>query len=402
MIQKLIDRLLKKRHFWRNVGFNELSELYASEFLRSLAMSVVGIFVPIYLYSLGYPLASIFLMQIIFTVFRPLFSFFAAKSIARIGPKHTMAIGTFAQIVYLLILVSIEQTNVSILLLGAVSSFAYAMYGLALEVDFSKVKHTEHGGKELSFITICERIGSSLGPLVGGLVASFINPKATIIIALLIMAGSLIPIFMSAEPIKARQHITLKGFPWRRHKRDYLSGFFFGVENVVSVMVWPLFVALAVFSTNTYASVGLLVSLSTASALMAFYLIGKLIDDKKGGLLLKFGAISNAVVHCIRPFVTVPLQALTIGVINEPMTASYRMPYIKGYYDASDSVPGYRIVYIVIFDIVRMIGLFVFWTIAYILAKLITDDILVLQILFIFGAIASLGVLFQRFPALRH
>lgn len=402
MIQKLIDRLLKKRHFWRNVGFDELSELYASEFLRSLAMSVVGIFVPIYLYSLGYSLASIFLMQIIFTVFRPLFSFFAAKSIARIGPKHTMAIGTFAQIVYLLILVSIEQTNVSILLLGAVSSFAYAMYGLALEVDFSKVKHTEHGGKELSFITICERIGSSLGPLVGGLVASFINPKATIIIALLIMAGSLIPIFMSAEPIKAKQHITLKGFPWRQHKRDYLSGFFFGVENVVSVMVWPLFVALAVFSTNTYASVGLLVSLSTASALMAFYLIGKLIDDKKGGLLLKFGAISNAIVHCIRPFVTAPLQALTIGVINEPMTASYRMPYIKGYYDASDSVPGYRIVYIVVFDIVRMIGLFVFWTIAYILARLITDDILVLQILFIFGAIASLGVLFQRFPALRH
>lgn len=402
MIQKIIERLLKKRHFWRNVGFNELSELYASEFLRSLAMSVVGIFVPIYLYSLGYSLASIFLMQIIFTVFRPLFSFFAAKSIAYIGPKHTMAIGTFAQIAYLLILVSIEQTNLSILLLGVVSSFAYAMYGLALEVDFSKVKHTEHGGKELSFITICERIGSSLGPLVGGLVASFISPRATIIIALLIMAGSLIPIFMSAEPIKSRQSITLKGFPWRRHKRDFLSGLFFGVENVVSVMVWPLFVALAVFSTNTYASVGLLVSLSTASALIAFYLIGKLIDDKKGGLLLKVGAISNAVVHLIRPFVTVPMQALTIGVINEPMTASYRMPYIKGYYDASDSVPGYRIVYIVVFDIVRMIGLFVFWTIAYILAKIISDDILVLQVLFIFGAIASLGVLFQRFPALKQ
>jgi hypothetical protein len=237
-----------------------------------------------------------------------------------------------------------------------------------LQVDFSKVKHSEHGGKELSFITICERIGSSLGPLVGGLVASFINPQATIFIAILIMLASLVPLFQTKEPMRVKQKIVIRGFPWRRHKNDFLSAPFFGIENVVSIVVWPLFAALTIFTTNTYASVGLLVSISTAAALIAIYVIGQLIDKHKGLLLLNASASANAIVHIFRMFVTTPAQAIFISFINEPMTASYRMPYTKGLYDA---------------------------------AFFIQSDILLFQILFVLGAIASLGVMLQKFPALR-
>lgn len=401
MVQKLIKKLLEPRHFWRHVGFDELSELYASEFMRSLAMSVVGIFVPIYLLKLGYSLQTIIAMQIVWAASRPAFSYVAAKSVALLGPKHTMALGTVVQIVYLAVLVSIESLNWPLALLGILGSLSYALYNIAIQVDFSKVKHTEHGGKELSFITICERIGSSLGPLVGGLVASFYNPKATIIIAIIVMAGSLVPIFMSAEPTRVKQKIILKGFPWRRHKWDFISASFFGVENVVSVVIWPIFIALAVFQQNTFAAVGLLVSLSTVVALGAIYLIGKLIDKHKGGAMLKFGTVSNAVVHLIRPFVNTPVQAFTLSFINEPMTASYRMPYSKGLYDSADSVPGYRIVYITLFDTFRMLGLFVFWVGAYIASFYITNDIVLLKWLFVVGALCSLGILTQRFPALK-
>jgi hypothetical protein len=147
--------------------------------------------------------------------------------------------------------------------------------------------------------------------------------------------------------------------------------------------------------------VGLLVSISTAAALLAIYVIGRLIDDHKGGLLLKVGAISNSIVHVFRVFVTTPAQAFFVSFINEPMTACYRMPYTKGLYDAADSVPGYRIVYITLFDLARMFGVFLFWMFAYIATFFITSNLLLFQIMFIIGAITSLGVMLQRFPALR-
>jgi hypothetical protein len=66
MLQKAIHKILKPRHFWRDIGFNELSELYTSMLIRSLATSLIGLFVPIYLYKLGYSVRSIFLFFIIF------------------------------------------------------------------------------------------------------------------------------------------------------------------------------------------------------------------------------------------------------------------------------------------------------------------------------------------------
>lgn len=401
MVQKIIKKLIKERHFWRNVGFDELSELYASELLRSLAISVVGIFVPIYLYKLGYSLHAIFGMQVIWAASRPLFSYVAAKSVAILGPKHTMALGTVVQIVYLCVLVSIESLNWPLALLAVLGSLSYALFNIAIQVDFSKVKHTEHGGKELGFITISERIGSSLGPLAGGLIASFYNPKATIIIAVMVMALSLVPLFRSAEPTRLNQKIILKGFPWRRHQRDFIAASFFGVENVVSVVIWPIFLAIAIFQKNTFAAIGVLISLSTAIALTTVYLIGKLIDRHKGGILLKIGVICNAALHIVRVFTSTVFQAFTISFVNEPLTASYRMPFTKGLYDAADSVPGYRIVYITLFDTFRMLGVLVFWLGAYIASYYITSDTLLLRYLFFVGALASLGILTQRFPALK-
>ena len=401
MLRNIIKKLFEPRHFWRHVGFDELSELYASEFMRSLSLSVIGIFVPIYLYKLGYSLQDIFGMQVIWAASRPVFAYFSAKCIALIGPKHTIALGTVTQIMYLAVLMSMGSMSWPIGLLGLLGSLSYALFGIALQVDFSKVKHSEHGGKELGFITICERVGSALGPVVGGLIATFINPQATIFIAITIMTLSLVPLFQTSEPMRIKQKIIIRGFPWRRHKRDFLSAPFFGIENVVSVVIWPLFVSLTIFTTNTYASVGLIVSISTAAALIAIYTIGRLIDDHKGAALLNYSALMNAVMHLFRIFVTTPAQAFFVSFINEPMTAGYRMPYTKGLYDAADSVPGYRIVYLTLFDLVRMGGVLLFWFGAYVATFFVTSELVLFQAIFIIGAITSLGVMLQRFPALQ-
>lgn len=400
MLQKLINRLLKPRHFWRGVNFDELSEIYASMFLRSLALSITAIFVPIYLYKIGFSLNSIFLMYVIWFASRIFFDYLIAKIIGAFGPKHTIAFATVLHIVYLMMLMTVQDLHWPLFLIALVGSFATATFVLAFEVDFSKVKHPEHGGKELGYEQMFERVGAIAGPLIGGLVATFIDPRYTLALAIIVLCGSLVPIFMSAEPVHTHKQIIFKGFPYRRHWRDFISATALSTENVVSGIAWPIFIAVFFLTKDTFAQLGILTSVSTAVALLAIYTIGKLVDEHKGGMLLKLGCICNAILHLFRPFVTGVGQILGINIINEPVTVAYRLPFLKGRFDAADQIVGYRALYFMITDMFAAAGNTVLWFFLW-AATAINGAQWALKSSFFIAALCSLAIMTQRFAALR-
>lgn len=400
MFKRLINRLLRPRHYWRTVSFDELSEIYTTQLLRSLALSLVGIFVPVYLYKLGYTIADIAAMFVVWFMARFLWSYLSAKIIGSLGPKHGMAVAVAMQIAYLSLILSLDTIGWPLWLIGIIGSFSYGLYLMAFEVDFSKIKHNEHGGKELGYLQMFERLGAVVGPLIGGLVASYFDPRYTIALAMLVLCGSLIPLFLTDEPTRKNQIIIIKGFPYRRHIRDFTVSSAFTIENVITITIWPLFLGAFVLVTNTYAAIGLLASVSTIAALLAAYIIGKLIDEDKGKLLLNTGAIANAVLHLFRPFVTTIGQALAINMVNEPLTTMYRMPFLKGKYDASDQVPGYRIVYYMLTDWHTSFANVILWSTIFLVASFGSEKVS-LQIAFAIGAIMSIVITRQKFSALK-
>lgn len=400
MLQKIVSKLFKKHHFWRKNGFNELTEIYASQFLRSLAASLVGIFVPIFLYKSGFSVLAICVMFVAWFLSRFLWAYLSAKIIGLLGPKHGIALSVVLQIIYLTFVLTVSNLHWPLWLLGCIGSFAYCLFLMSFNVDFSKVKHTIHGGKELSFVSICERVGAIGGPIIGGLVASYYSPNYTIMLAIVVLFLSLIPIFMSAEPTKTRQKISLKGFPFQRHKRDFFVGAAFQLENVISINIWPLFLGIFVLVTNTYTYLGILASISTLVGIFVVYLIGHLIDDSKGRILLNIGATANAIIHILRPFVSTVGQAFGINIANEPVTAMYRLPFLKGVFDASDDVPGYRIAYYMVFEWYAAAINVIFWVFMCVACIMLTDY-RALQLAFVIAAMMSLLITKQRFAALR-
>ena len=62
MIRKFVQNTLKVRHYWRKNDYDELGELYVTTFFRGLSISMVGLFVPIYMLRLHYSIASILMM----------------------------------------------------------------------------------------------------------------------------------------------------------------------------------------------------------------------------------------------------------------------------------------------------------------------------------------------------
>ena len=402
MLKKVIYRLLRHRHFWREVGFDELSELYVSGMFRSLSISLTGLFVPVYLLQLHFSITQILVVVAWYFTFRGTFvDLLAGYTVARVGPKHTMVIGYLILMVSTGLFLTLPQINWPIWLVGGVWGASTSFFYIPFHVDFSKVKHRKHGGKELGFMNIMERIGNTLGPLLGGVLATLFGGQFIFLLAAVLLVVGLIPLFQTAEPIKVNQKLNFRNFNIDHLKRDFISVIALGIENTLSMYLWPLFLGLYVITGNgVYVKLGIITSVSIVVSISSAQLIGKMIDRYQGRRLLRVSAGINAAVHLIRPFVSSLPVALGINMANEAVTPGYKMPYVKGWYDAADDLPGHRIVYITSMEWVGSITkATLYWVLA--LLTLVVSTRVVLNLGFVIAAIASIVIMSERFSALK-
>lgn len=401
MIKDLVHRLLRHRHFWRDASFDELGEIYVAMLFRHLALGLVGIFVPVFLITSGYGMQGVITFYVAFFVARAIMDIAAGFTVARIGPKHTMLTSYVLQILAAALFSVMTNLSLPVFLpavfWGAANSFFY----LSFHVDFSKVKHSDHGGKELGYVTIMERVGGTIGPVLGGVLATLFGPQQIFLIAIVLLIVSLVPLFRTAEPVKTRQKLNFKDLQLLPIRSDIISYSALSLEQNFCVVLWPVFLTLFVFVNNVYATIGALSSLSILVSVIASYSIGKLIDDKKGGILLRFSAIANALVYCFRPFVKSVGAVLGLNVVNEVLTVGYRLPYFKGLYDAADNQPGHRIVYIVVVEALGSFTKLVFWLLLFVLSTALSDYQLLVAG-FLIASAASLIITRQKFQALAY
>jgi MFS family permease len=401
MIQKIVYRFIKPRHFWRTASFSELSEIYTSMMMRSLGFSLMGIFVPVFLYTNGVSLQNIFLFFVYFFLLRVPVSFFSGFVIARIGPKHSIAVSTILLIGFLSLLLTYNQLIWPLFILALFFTLSNGLFFIAYDTDFSKIKHAEHGGKELSYLYIFERLGGALGPLIGGIVASVFVPEITIILALVVLIGSIIPLMLTNEPVRLHQQITFRGFAWKRHTRDYISIAALNVEHALSTILWPLFVTVLVFEGNIYAKLGAIVALGMTVSMVTARFYGRVIDTKHGATLLSYGACANAFTHLLRPFINSAGGVVLMSAASEPVALASRMPLAKGYFDAGDVEKGYRIIYFTVSQMVTSSFKCAVFLLLYLLAPFVSVRGLFV-VGFIIAALASVIVLVQQFPALKR
>lgn len=400
MFKKLVYKVAAHRHPWRYMEFDELAELYTSMTLRSLGFSLIGIFVPVYLYQKGVDLETIVLLFSAFFIMRAPLSFPIAKFIGRVGPKHGIAASTILLVLSLSILLGYEALGIPLIVLMFVFTLSNALFFISTNIDFSKIKHKNHGGKELGWLYIFERVGAAAGPIFGGVVATVVSPEATIIFAIAVLALSTLPLFLTKEPVRTHYEISFKGFKHRPLLREYVSLSAFNIVNVANGFIWPLFLAAFIFLDETYAKVGGVVGLSTILSLFLATIFGRFIDNRKGYALLQFGTFMNVVLQVSRSLVFSGFSAVSVAALGEPVNLAVKMPIAKTFFDAADKDDNYRTVFIVwmeaVVAVVKAALLFLLY-----LSLVMFENEVSMRVFFVIVGIAGLGMLVQRFPALK-
>lgn len=359
MLQFILHRLFRRRHFWRHATFSEIAELYASRMLRIFALRIIAVFTSVYLFQEGFSLVFIALFWAAFYGLKILFSWPAAFLIARIGPKHVTLMSNIVSAVAMVFLPFAPEYGLYVLIpwniLQALSS---SSNDLAYLVDFSKVKSVVHAGKELGYMNIIEKVGTGLSPLIGGALAYFYSPESVMLFSAVLFLLSSIPLLLTAEPIATHQKLTLRGFPWKSTWRSIVAEGAVGYDVFVTGTVWSLFMTVVIFAnsgSDIYFKIGAFASVALFAALASSYIFGKLIDHRRGRELLQTGVILNSLLHTLRPFIASPAGIILINSANEVATTSYSMAFMRGLFDTADR-SGQRIVYLAWVEVMVNVG----------------------------------------------
>jgi len=289
-------------HFFKN---RELNELYVSISIRAFAISLIGVFVPIYFYLMGYPLVSIFFFYMLHSLVSILFAVPVAKLSSKFGIKHSILLSVPFLIIFFFLLYSLEFFSWPLSVLAFFSGLSTSMFWIPYHIDFAKFTDRKNRGKEIGLSGIIASLFSVLGPVLGGFFLFVFGFKILFIIVSVFLFLSVIPLFFSKE-VREPFTFSLSGFFKGQKASDILGFLGHGMENKMSTIAWPLFIFIFILGER-YTFLGIISSLALGTAFVSTIFIGKFSDIYRKSVL-KIGSVFNAIVWVARSFIVTPLQ----------------------------------------------------------------------------------------------
>lgn len=403
MFKSFFYRILQRRHFWRYATFGEIADLYTSRTLHITAMHLGSGFASVFLYKEGYSLVFIMSFWAVYFLFRTLIAPLAGLFAARFGIAQGSLISNIIYIPAMITLGLVPEFGLPMLIIFAICmGLSITLNEVCYSIQFSKVKSVLHAGKEIGFMNILEKIAISASPVIGGFIALVFGAQVTMWVAGFLFAIAALPLMMTTNQVEKHQQIITQGFPWRMAIPSIIARGAVGFDIVATSIIWGLFVAIVLLPSagnDIYAILGILSSIAIVVAIIASISYGRIIDNKKGGSLLKIGVSANALVHISRAFVTTPAGAVGVNVVNEAATTAQNMAFLRGMFDTAD-LSGHRIMYLIGIEIANNIGAMIACIIMVVCASIVggADGF---RLFFVIAAFAILFVGSARFRLYR-
>ncbi len=307
----------------------ELTEFYLSITIRTMALGLIGIFIPLYLYNeLGFTLQQVMHFYLVFFISFILFTPLAAKSIYKIGYKHTILISIPLLIIYFLLLFSLEYVSFSYLWIAFIGGLSDALFWLSFHLDFVKCSDHNHRGEEVGLWFALSLIVNVLAPFLGGLILTyFFGFKTLFIIVAFLLFVSIIPLFMSGDG-GMKDDFSFMSLIKSFSLRNFLAFFAYGTRHSCAMILWPLFVFVIL---KNYLNLGSLASIIFLLSAFSVLLAGRLTKGY-GDKIIRYSSVIMGVSWFFRYFVKSIMQVFWITAAGDVSFALMDVPFCaKGY-----------------------------------------------------------------------
>ncbi len=387
-------------HRFETSHLGALPSLISNRLIGYGASTVVGVFLPIFLFEFFGTNATIYFLflLVLYSLRIPTFVL-AAKTFEHIGLKVAMTIGTIAWAIYYGLIAFLDQVGswpLVTLGLAAVSlTIIVTFYWAPFHTDFATFSKKGKRGREVSIMAAAKFVIGVGGPLLGGWLISIHSYGLAFLVGIVLVLASLVPLLFIPQ-VKTKYEFgffeSFKELFSKRERPMLISMFANGAESVVSYAVWPVFLFLVL--DGRYLDIGIFTSLIVVINILLQLFVGKAIDTKKSSKkLLKFGVDLYALGWLFKAFVSSVGGVFAAATFHGFGGIVMRTPLdVMMYEKAADA--GH---YIDEFTVLREVAIS-FGRVAILSAMVVLSLWFSVQAAFILAAVASLFIsLFSRY-----
>jgi MFS family permease len=362
-----------------HLHFTEINELYISFSLHAFSLGLIGIFVPIYIYRLGFSVPALSMFFIASIIASIIIFPTAARFTNRFGPKHAIALSYIILFFYIFLLYLLPDNKILLYPTAIAGGLGAGMFWLARHIDFATVISAKNTTSKFSNLLIFLTFSQALSPFLGGVIATNFGIGYGLLATCTGLLLAIYPLLRTPEPIvprKTKIRIFRTAPP-----RHMIANFACNAQSSVGLYTWPLFIFLVV---NTYQNVGIIASASLIVVVALLHTIGRMGGQNKSRKILKMGIISRSIVHTCRIFAQTFSLTLGVNILGDISDTLMTVPYANRFYKGARTydIPAY----LVDMEIAGSFGKILIWVVL-IIASLLFSFQTALIITFILAAL---------------
>lgn len=320
--------------WWRFFPKQELTQIYFSVALRSFAISLISIFIPLYLFqekNLSFEQTLMFFIfySVVFAVTMPL----AAKFASRFGVKHSIIVGVPLYILFVALLHFFSSAVFQLLITSAVLGASQAFYWMGMHLAFFHASHRKHRGEEVGKRAGVTVLSTMLGPFIGGVLITFAGFKMVFALTVFLLLGSALLLLLNGDGY-VPYHFSMKTVFDTKYWKDSLFFVSRGSHVIVQGVVWPLFIF---FILKSYFSMGIIGSLMSLSSAILFWSVGRYSDHADKRKIMRWSSVVEsgmwvlmALVKTIPQVFAVTVASSLVHAVRESPTGALEYDKAKG------------------------------------------------------------------------
>ena len=316
--------------FIRSLSKDSLTELYFAVILKSLALSLVGVFIPVYMYKeLGFSIDKIIYFFLLWAILFAILTPFVAKLASRFGLKHMIVASVPFDILFLGLLVLLKNHQINYLYPAVAYAISGTLFWTGFNIEFAKVSNKQSRGRELGSLYSLLILSGIVGPFVGGLILTYLGFTVLFYIFSVLLVVSAVPLLMTPDDHEETK-FYFKHIFQKIYLKDTLIFAGLGARIMTVTLFWPLFIYAIL---KGYLSIGILVTGSSLLiALFSFY-VGKLADTKERKNILKVGALLHSLFWAIRWMGSNFYQIVIVELVSGLSFVLADIPFSSMFYD---------------------------------------------------------------------
>jgi|LakMenE18May11ns_1017448.scaffolds.fasta_scaffold9918909_2 hypothetical protein len=345
------SKIGQSNHLHLNLSYRDSLALYLTNTIKSFALSIAGLYVPIFIYvsfkdnlliSSSSTLNGIYFILAFYLV-RSLCTLVFMHKIVNfifgwVNFKLSIFISNLLLALAIYLLVASEKQLYFLFIAAVIFSVETLLYWIPFHTNFIrvlKINAPAKMGSSTGMRFFLASLASAAGPALGGLIIKIYGFDTLFLITTALLIISALPVLFGTHEHKHGKHnlfhIIKKYTTGNNYKLNIIAHMAAGIDGNLYAIFAPLL--LFIIADENTSNVGIVISVAVFLAAIFTLVAGKLADTNTGNKIKKISTLFNSLLYIPRIFIGTPGILYIVDIFDKINGSFLSVPLMCAAYD---------------------------------------------------------------------